>query len=152
MTDPIFLETLVAGDLLPFERPFVVAHEWSHLAGINDEGEANFAGWLVCLRGTPTQQYSGWLFLVNELARAVRDADRAAMGAALGPGPRADLRAISDRLAAHINPRVSAAGWRAYNEYLKANRVERGTASYAEVVKLVLGVRFTGEWVPEKRK
>jgi hypothetical protein len=42
MTDPFFLETLVASDVLPFERPFLVAHEWSHLAGIADEGEANF--------------------------------------------------------------------------------------------------------------
>ena len=52
MTDPFFLETLVASDLLPFERPEVVAHEWAHLAGITDEGEANFAGWLTCVRGT----------------------------------------------------------------------------------------------------
>src|SRR5439155_27205045 len=50
MTDPYFLETLVASDLLPFERPFVVAHEWAHLAGFADEGEANFVGWLTCMR------------------------------------------------------------------------------------------------------
>jgi hypothetical protein len=43
MTDPFFLETLVESDLLPVERPFVVAHEWAHLAGFADEGEANFA-------------------------------------------------------------------------------------------------------------
>jgi len=39
MTDPFFLETLIASGVLPFERSFVVAHEWSHLAGIADEGE-----------------------------------------------------------------------------------------------------------------
>jgi hypothetical protein len=33
MTDPWFLEIIVNPDLLPFERPFVVAHEWAHLAG-----------------------------------------------------------------------------------------------------------------------
>jgi hypothetical protein len=52
MTDPFFLETLVAGDLLPFERPFVIAHEWSHLAGFANEGEANFLGWLTCMKGS----------------------------------------------------------------------------------------------------
>src|SRR5262249_29783833 len=36
MTDPYFLETLVASDLLPFERSAIVAHEWSHLAGFAD--------------------------------------------------------------------------------------------------------------------
>jgi hypothetical protein len=151
MTDPIFLETLVAGDLLPIERPFVVAHEWGHLAGINDEGEANFAGWLTCVHGSAADQYSGWLFLITELSAAARDADRQAMMTALGPGPREDLRAIARRIQQHVSPRVSAAGWRAYNQYLKANRVERGTASYAEVVKLVLGVPFERDWAPRRR-
>ena len=151
MTDPLFLETLVPSDLLPVERPFVIAHEWSHLAGITDEGEANFAGWLTCLRGSPAHQYSGWLFLVGELSRAVRADDRAAMGAALAAGPREDLRAIAERIRRNVSPRVSAAGWRAYDSYLKVNRVESGTDSYAEVVKLALGVMFDEGWVPHKR-
>ena len=41
-----------------------------------------------------------------------------------------------------VNPRVSAAGWQIYDSYLKANRIESGAASYAEVVRLVLGVRL----------
>ena len=57
----------------------------------------------------------------------------------LAAGPRADLRAIAARLARDVRPRVSAAGWRVYDEYLKANRVEAGAASYAQVVRLVLG-------------
>lgn len=150
MTDPFFLETLIATDLLPVERPFVVAHEWSHLAGITDEGEANFVGWLTCVRGTPPQRYSGWLFLFGELSRAMRSGDRIAVGAGLAPGPREDLRAVARRIQEHVNPRVAAAGWRAYDQYLKANRVERGAASYAEVVKLVLGVRFDEAWVPQR--
>jgi len=142
MTDPFFLETLVASDVLPFERPFLVAHEWSHLAGIADEGEANFVGWLTCRRGSPADQYSGWLFLYQELARAVGARDRAVLAASLAAGPREDLRAIRDRFARQISPRVSAAGWRVYDSYLKANRVEAGAESYAEVVRLVLGVRL----------
>ena len=151
MTDPFFLETLVAGGVLPFERPFVVAHEWSHLAGIADEGEANFVGWLACLRGTIANRYSGWLFLYAELSRAVRPADRAALSARLGPGPRADLKAIADRFRRQVSPAVSAAGWRVYDRYLKANRVEAGAASYAEVVRLALGVRFGPDWTPQLR-
>ena len=144
MTDPFFLETLIGSAVLPFERAFVVAHEWSHLAGIADEGEANFTGWLACMRGSEAQAYSGWLFLYSELARAVPPRDRAALSAALTPGPRADLRAIRDRYTRDVNPRVSGAGWRVYDSYLKANRVDAGTASYDEVVSLVLGVRVNG--------
>src|SRR4029078_1094178 len=65
MTDPYFLETFVASDLLPVERPFVVAHESGHLPGFADEGDANFLAWLTCLRGTPAHQYSGWLSIYS---------------------------------------------------------------------------------------
>lgn len=148
MTDPFLLETLVVSDLLPFERPFVVAHEWSHLAGIGDEGEANFVGWLACVRATLPSQYSGWLFLYPELARSTAPRERAALGATLHDGPRADLRAIRDRVARDVSPKVSAAGWRVYDSYLKANRVEAGTASYADVVRLVLGARLASGKAP----
>ena len=63
-------------------------------------------------------------------------------------GPRADLTAIFQRYQQHVNPRLSAAGWRVYDRYLKANRVEAGAASYEEVVRLALGVRFGANWVP----
>jgi hypothetical protein len=142
MTDPFFLETLVESDLLPVERPFVVAHEWSHLAGFADEGEANFGGWLTCARGDAAAQYSGWLFLFGELANAVSRDDRALLIGRLDRGPRDDLRAIAARLARDVKPQVSEAGWRVYDQYLKANRVEAGTASYAQVVRLVLGTGF----------
>jgi hypothetical protein len=148
MTDPYFLETLAESDLLPFEQSFVIAHEWAHLAGFADESEANFVGWLTCLHGSIPNRYSGWLFLYEELSRAVGRNDRAVLAERLAPGPRADLRAIADRLQRQVNPAVSAAGWRVYDKYLKANRVQAGAASYADVVRLVLGVRFGQEWTP----
>ena len=142
MTDPFFLETLVASDLLPFERPFVIAHEWSHLAGFADEGEANFVGWLTCLHGSAPVQYSGWLSLYAEVIGGLSAlATRADVAARLDAGPREDLRALADRLTRNVNPTVSAAGWRVYDQYLKANRVEDGSASYARVVRLALGTQ-----------
>jgi len=151
MTAPFFLEVLVSSGLLPFERPFVVAHEWSHIAGIADEGEANFVGWLSCLRASPPAQYSGWLFLYRELLRASSSVDRPAIAATLEAGPRADLNAIRDRVARQVSPRLSVAGWRVYDSYLKANRVEAGAASYDEVVRLVLGARLASGWRPLAR-
>jgi Protein of unknown function (DUF3810) len=139
MTDPFLLETLVESSLLPVERPHVIAHEWSHLAGFADEGEANFAGWLTCIRADAPSEYSGWLFLFEELVNSVPRSQRPDLLARLGEGPRGDRRAIAARLARDVRPQVSAAGWRVYDRYLKANRVEAGTASYAQVVRLVLG-------------
>jgi hypothetical protein len=132
MTDPFFLETLVVRGLLPFEEPIVIAHEWSHLAGFTDEGEANFVGWLACLRASDAAKYSGWLFLYSQAVASLPADERAAVEDRLRPGPR------------ELRPQISAAGWRLYDRYLKANRVEAGTASYATVVRLVLGSRSAG--------
>lgn len=142
MTDPFFLETLVASDVLPFERPHVVAHEWAHLAGFTDEGEANFVGWLTCLHGTPPQQYSGWLFLYGEVIAGLPRERAGEVSARLEGGPRADLQAIRQRYAREVSPRLSSAGWHVYDRYLKVNRVDAGMASYAEVVQLVLGTNL----------
>jgi len=152
MTDPYFLETLASTALLPFERPFVLAHEWSHLAGLADEGDANFVGWLACMRASPPSQYSGWLFLYSELAAAMRDDVRVAVAADLASGPRADLAAIRTRIEEQISPRLATAGRQVYDRYLKANRVESGVASYARVVRLVLGVRFGPDWSISRRR
>jgi hypothetical protein len=149
MTDPYFLETFVASDLLPFELPFVVAHEWSHLAGFADEGDANFLAFLTCLHGTTAHQYSGWLSLYSEVVGGLDRKSAGEVSAKLDAGPREDLRAIRDRLIHNVNPRVSAAGWRVYDQYLKANNVEAGAASYADVVRLILGTKFGQDWKPE---
>src|SRR5262245_30514301 len=151
MTDPYFLETMVSSDLLPFERPFVVAHEWAHLAGFADEGDANFVAWLTCLRGTPAHQYSGWLSLYSEVMAGLDRSRAAEVSAKLDPGPRADLEAIRQRWLANVNPKVSAAGWRVYDQYLKANKIEAGAASYADVVRLILGTTFHEGWKPQLR-
>lgn len=139
MTDPWFLETLTLSTLLPFERPMVIAHEWAHLAGFADEGEANFVGWLACLRADDAARYSAWLFLYAEAASALDDGQRRDVVARLADGPRADLRAINARIAAHVNVVVSDVGWGLYDQYLKANGIERGRRSYTDVVRLVLG-------------
>ena len=80
MTDPFFLEIILNPDVLPFERPFVLAHEWAHLAGYADEAEANFVAWLTCIRADRAAQYSGWLeaYRYAEAALPARATPRAA--------------------------------------------------------------------------
>jgi hypothetical protein len=152
MTDPFFLETLTNGTLLPFERPATIAHEWSHLAGYADESEASFVGWLVCMRGTPPVQYSGWLSLYGTVADALPRSDRDDLARRLADGPRDDLRAISDRVRRHAVPAASRAGYALYDRFLKANRVEAGIRSYGEVLRLLLGTHFTEAGAPMLRK
>jgi hypothetical protein len=148
MVDPFALEVLANPDLLPFEKPFVAAHEWSHLAGYADESEANFVGWLSCVRSGAAAQYSAWLFLYWEVSGVARAAERTALAAALGPGPRADVAAIAERVRRGQLPQLRRVSWAAYDQYLKANRVEEGVRSYTAVITLLLRVRFKPDWVP----
>ena len=152
MTGPFFLETLTNGTLLPFERAATVAHEWSHLAGYADESEANFVGWLVCMRGAAPAQYSGWLSLYGTVVGALPRSDRDELIARLEEGPRADLRAISDRIRRHAVPAASRAGYALYDRFLKANRVEAGVRSYGEVLRLLLGTTFNEDGSPVLRR
>jgi hypothetical protein len=138
MVNPLGLEVLVNPDVLPVERPFVVAHEWGHLAGWARESEASLLGFVTCQRSDDLARYSAWLDLYLHLARDVTPAARASMAAALARGPRDDLSAMAARLAT-AQPVVARASWQTYDRFLKANRVPEGVRSYDEVVRLVVG-------------
>jgi len=151
MINPFGLEVIANPDLLPFERPFVAAHEWGHLAGYADESEANFVGWLTCVRASAAAQYSGWFYLYWQVNGEVNAGERARLSTALAPGPRADINAVIARLRLGEMPALQRASWRVYDQYLKANRVEAGVRSYGEVVNLILRARFERGWTPVRR-
>ena len=137
MINPIALESIVHPDLLPFERPFVLAHEWAHLAGQADEAQASAVGWLACMRGTPALAYSASLYLIMEAASALPGENRQIAMKQLDPGVRADIDAILLRLQKG-KPTVQRTASRVYDEYLRANRVADGTASYGRALSLIL--------------
>lgn len=145
MLSPFSLEVLVNRSVLPFERPFLVAHEWSHLAGYANESEASFVGVLVCLAGDEQSRYSAWLYLSPQLVRYLSPEGRDRVWARLDDGPRADLRAIAARLSEAV-PVVRRNANRVYDRYLRANRVDAGIASYGLVVDLLLGTDGTPAW------
>jgi hypothetical protein len=151
MINPFGLEVLQNPDLLPFERPFIAAHEWGHLAGYADESEASFVGWLIAIRADVPSRYSGWLFLYWQISGEVGADARARLAGMLESGPRQDINAIVDRLRRGQLPWLQAAGWRVYDQYLKANRVEEGVRSYGAVVTLILRAQFGPGWTPVRR-
>ena len=151
MVNPFGLEVIANPDLLPFERPFVAAHEWGHLAGYANEAEANFVGWLTCVRSAPRHQYSGWFYLYWQISGEVNAEERGKVNAALAEGPRRDVNAVIARLRRGEIPALQKASWQVYDKYLKANRVEAGLRSYGEVVTLLLRARFDPGWTPVRR-
>jgi hypothetical protein len=138
MVNPLALESLVDPGLLPIERPFVLAHEWAHLAGHADEAEASAVGWLACMRGGPALAYSASLYLIMEAVGDLPSAARRAAFTRLEAGVRQDLERIADRVRREQEPRVQRAAFKVYDEYLRANQVADGTASYGRALSLIL--------------
>lgn len=150
MVNPLGLEVIVNPDVLPVEQPFVIAHEWGHLAGWARESEASYVAWLTCRSGDHAARYSGWLSLYWHLRHDVARDRLQAIDTRLGAGPRQDLAAIAARLR-RGQPMVQEASWRTYDQFLKANRVDTGVKNYGEVVTLILGTAADAEGRPRRR-
>ena len=142
MTDPFFLETLLSPDLFVVEQPFVIAHEWAHLAGYADESEANFVAYLTCRRGNAAARYSAALVVFSYTTPRVVPPDHG-----LDSGPQIDLFAMRRRYA-NTSVTLRLAAKEGYDKYLKANRVEKGIESYDAVVQLILGTTYDARGNP----
>ena len=137
MVDPFALESLVHPDLLPFERPFVLAHEWAHLAGFADEAEASAIGWSACMRGDAPLVNSASMFLFAEAGASLPRPVWNTVLASTDAGVLEDLHALDQRLRA-VEPRVRDASFKVYDEYLKANSVPDGVHSYSRSLQLIM--------------
>ena len=137
MVDPFALESLVHPDLLPFERPFVLAHEWAHLAGFADEAEASAIGWSACMRGTAPLVNSASMYLLVEAGASLPRPVWNSVLASTDPGVVEDLRALEQRMRA-VEPRVRDASFKVYDEYLRANSVPDGVLSYSRSLQLIV--------------
>ena len=147
MVNPIGLEVIPNPEVLPFERPFVLAHEWAHLAGAAEESEASFVAWMVCLRGGPDLRYSGWQALLLSLLHAVPPGVRQSVTSSLTAGRDATCKPSLHESRARSR-RFSRRAGACYDRYLRANRVPEGVASYDEVVRLAVGAPVARRYLP----
>jgi hypothetical protein len=137
MLNPLGLESIVHSELLPYERPFVLAHEWAHLSGHADEAEASAVGFLACMKGRPELAYSASLYLIMEASTGLPAEMRTTLNTRLDTDVRQDLEAILARQAKEL-PAVQRTASSVYDRYLRANRVDDGTASYRRAISLIL--------------
>jgi hypothetical protein len=157
--NPFGHEVILDSEIFLFEKPFLLAHEWAHLAGFADESEASFVGLLACLRSdVPALRYSALLALYQYTPRIIPAMPEEMKAAtSLEPQPRlapeviADLKAVSERDNKHRNAAISQVQWAVYDRFLKANRVRAGVGSYSRFVRLLLGTRFEPDWTPVRR-
>lgn len=141
--DPFAFETILNASFLPYEVPRALAHEWSHVAGFGDEGDANFIGTVTCLRSSdPLIRYSGAFWTYAELPETERARLR------LDPAVIADLEASRARFLRNYQPRLFDLSWLVYDRYLRANGVPGGVTSYSRFVALLVGTPFDRDGLP----
>ena len=92
------------------------------------------------------------MFLYWEVNSEVGPDERRQLEAALDEGPRRDIAAVAERVRRGQVPLVRNAGWRVYDQYLKANRVEEGVRNYGVVLTLLARARFEQGWLPVRRE
>jgi hypothetical protein len=103
---------------------------------------------LTCIRSKdPVVRYSGWFELFLYLPQKRHYARRE-----FQPLVWRDFTALRLRNERHVNVMVAHWSWRAYNAYLKSNRVASGIANYDEVTRLMLGVPLDAASLPLRRQ
>ncbi len=144
---PFGFETLLNASFLGFEAPRALAHEWAHVGGFTDEGDANYIGTLTCLRSNdPLIRYSGAFWTYGELPEKERRRLR------LDPRVIADFRASRDRFLRLYKPQIFALQWRFYDRYLRSSGVKGGVASYGFFLKLLVGTPLDDAGLPVVRR
>jgi len=143
---PFAFETLLNASFLPVEVPRALAHEWAHVGGFTNEGDANYIGTLACLRSNdPLIRYSGAYWTYGDLPESQRRRLR------LDPRVIADFNAGRERFLRHYKPQIFAMQWRFYDRYLRSSGVAGGVASYGQFLKLLVGTTLDDEGLPVTR-
>ena len=120
---------------------FTMAHEMSHRLSIAPEDEANFMAFLICRSSTDRRaNYSGYFMAYRFCIDALSAADSSAAGdisAGVGTLLSRDLAQYKD-YALSYDGTLSKIGEKVNDLYLKSQGESSGTASYGEVVQLLL--------------
>lgn len=140
---PFFCEFTLNGDIRPHDYPAIYAHEFAHLLGIGNEGEANFYSYIVCTASSDKAvKFSGYYHIFFHVLRNVFDILGEKEGEKFLKYIRPEIiqLAKSDRNY-WISKRckaLDAAQDFIFDLYLRGNHVAEGRKSYSGVVGLIL--------------
>ena len=140
---PFFCEFTLNGDIRPHDYPAIYAHEFAHLLGIANEGEANFYSYIVCTASSDQAvKFSGYYHIFFHVLRNVFDILGEKEGEKFLKYIRPEIiqLAKSDRnywLSKRCKV-LDAAQDFIFDLYLRGNHVAEGRKSYSGVVALIL--------------
>lgn len=140
---PFFCEFTLNGDIRPHDYPAIYAHEFAHLLGIANEGEANFYSYIVCTASSDKAvKFSGYYHIFFHVLRNAFDILGEKEGEKFLKYIRPEIiqLAKSDRnywLSKRCKV-LDAAQDFIFDLYLRGNHVAEGRKSYSGVVGLIL--------------
>jgi hypothetical protein len=135
------IEANVNREMTPYNIPFTMCHELSHLRGSMPEDECNFIAYLACKASADADiaysgYLSGWVYAGNELY--ARDPEKwQAVASKLDRRADDDLNANTLFWEAHKG-KVREAAESFNDSYLKSQGVENGIQSYDRAVDLIV--------------
>lgn len=127
---------------LNFTYPYTLAHEMSHQFGIAKESESNLYAFVICNNSNDERiKYSAYISIINYLLNDVHtllpDEYESLIGS-IRPEIIADLQRNRNHWLSARNETLSNAQDRAYDTYLKSNKISSGRENYSEVVGLLI--------------
>jgi len=139
---PFFNEIHVNNYSLNYTYPFTLAHEMAHQFGIAKESEANLYAFLVCANSNDERiRYSAYIstigYLLNDAYTLLPEKYKELINS-VRPEIKEDLNRNREHWLSARNEALSDAQNKAYDAYLKSNRVSSGRENYSEVVGLLI--------------
>ena len=143
---PFFSETQINNDLLPAQIPFVYAHEYSHLLGVSSEDEANYWAYTTCIASDiPSIRYSGYFsllpYVLANASRVLPEEEYRALLSQIRPEILEQYSAQRDFWNSKYSKVLGKIQTTIYDAFLKGNKVSCGTASYFEVIDMIISFR-----------
>lgn len=152
---PFFCETQMNADLLPDQLPFVYAHEYSHLLGVSSEDEANFWGYVICTGSDiPQVRYSGYYsilpYVLVNASRVLSEEEYRSFVSSVNPEIIAQYNSQREYWNDKYSKTLGRIQSATYNAFLKGNKVSSGTASYLEVIDMIISFKDISDFFEAK--
>lgn len=139
---PYTSEANVNNHMPPIETAFTICHELAHTCGFMREDEANFIGYLACLKSPDVNlQYSGLYVAMIQSMNALYRTDRQryfALREKYSPALVHDIVWVQQYWDKYFDTPAAEASNVINDTYLKANNLSDGTQSYGRMVDLLL--------------
>ena len=139
---PHTAEANVNNHMPQIETAFTICHELAHTCGFMREDEANFIGYLACLKSPNANlQYSGLYVALSQSMNALHRADSQryfALRQKYSPALVRDIVLVQQYWNNYFDTPAAEASNIINDAYLKANNLSDGTQSYGRMVDLLL--------------